>query len=63
LVLEKTRKPKWVFKHADRLGAKYCAIIGTEEFENKEVQIKDLGSGEQEKVSMDGLSAWSEEAN
>jgi len=61
LVLEKTRKTKWVFKHADRLGAKYCAIIGTQEFENQEVNIKNLGDGEQTKVKVDALSEWVEE--
>ena len=61
LVLEKTKKTKWVFKHADRLGAKYCAIIGTEEFENKEVNIKNLEDGEQKKVSVTELSSWVEE--
>jgi len=60
LVLEKTKKAKWVFKHADRLGAKYCAIIGTEEFENKQVNIKNLADGEQTKVLVEGLSAWVE---
>lgn len=57
LVLEKTKKLKWVFKYADRLGAKYCAVIGAEEFENKQVQIKNLADGEQEKVDMDALAA------
>lgn len=57
LVLE-DKKTKWVFKHADRLGAKYCAIIGSEEFANGEVAIKDLSVGEQQKVSIDDLSSW-----
>ena len=63
LVLEKTKKTKWVFKHADRLGAKYCAIIGTEEFENKQVNIKNLEDGEQNKVAIDNLAVWAEDAN
>jgi histidyl-tRNA synthetase len=57
LVLEK-KKTKWVFKHADRIGAKYCAIIGSQEFENGEVSIKDLMGGEQQNVSVEGLADW-----
>jgi histidyl-tRNA synthetase len=57
LVLE-NKKTKWVFKHADRLGARYCAIIGSEEFANNQVAIKDLAGGEQESVSVDDLASW-----
>jgi len=58
LVLDKTKKMKWVFKHADRLHAKYCAIIGSEEFTNNEVAMKDLESGAQEKISITDLASW-----
>ena len=57
LILEK-KKTKWVFKHADRIGAKYCAIIGSQEYENGEVAIKDLTLGEQQNVSIEGLNDW-----
>lgn len=57
LVLE-SKKTKWVFKHSDRIGAKYCAIIGSEEYENGEVSIKDLQMGEQSNVSVDSLEEW-----
>ena len=62
LVLEKNKKSKWVFKHADRLGAKYVAIIGSEEFENEQVAIKNLQDGEQSKISMNELSKWVEDS-
>jgi histidyl-tRNA synthetase len=57
LILE-PKKTKWVFKHADRIGAKYCAIIGSEEYENGEVAIKDLTAGEQSNVNIEGLDDW-----
>jgi histidyl-tRNA synthetase len=57
LVLE-SKKTKWVFKHADRIGAKYCAIIGSQEYENGEVAVKDFATGEQHNVSIEGLSDW-----
>jgi histidyl-tRNA synthetase len=57
LVLE-SKKTKWVFKHADRIGAKYCAIMGSQEYENGEVAIKDFITGEQQNVSIEGLSDW-----
>ena len=57
LVLE-NKKTKWVFKHADRVGARYCAVVGSQEFENGEVAIKDLSAGEQMTINVDSLSAW-----
>jgi len=59
MILE-DKKTKWVFKHADRIGAKYCAIIGSKELENGEVAIKDLVAGEQESVRLEALGAWVE---
>jgi histidyl-tRNA synthetase len=57
VVLE-SKKPKWVFKHADRIGAKYCIIVASAEYENGEVSIKNLQNGEQQLVRIDSLSDW-----
>jgi histidyl-tRNA synthetase len=57
IVLEK-KKPKWVFKHADRLKAKYCLIVGKDEFEKGEVSIKDMVEGDQSSVKIEELSDW-----
>jgi len=57
LVLEE-KKTKWVFKHADRLDARYCLIIGSDEAASGEVSIKDLSGGEQVKVKLDELESW-----
>ena len=57
VVLE-DRKPKWCFKHADRIGAKNCCIVAPQEYENGEVSIKDLDSGEQSAVKIDELAEW-----
>jgi len=62
VVLEK-KKPKWVFKHADRIGAKYCVIVAPSEFEDGAVSIKDLTVGEQKAVSIDSLGSWVEEVS
>lgn len=59
VVLE-AKKPKWVFKHADRLGAKYCVVVGADEFANGMVAVKDLGAGEQSAVKIDGLVEWAQ---
>ncbi|KAG7355747.1 hypothetical protein IV203_000433 [Nitzschia inconspicua] len=61
LVLE-NKKAKWAFKHADRLGAKFCAIIGSEEYANNEVAIKNLHLGEQTTVPIGNLSTWARES-
>lgn len=60
VVLE-DKKPKWVFKHADRLGAKFCVVVGADEYERGEVAIKDLGAGEQANVRIDALGEWTAE--
>jgi histidyl-tRNA synthetase len=57
LVLE-PKKPKWCFKHAHRIGAKYCAIVGADEYANGEVSIKDLVDGDQGAVKIAGLVDW-----
>jgi histidyl-tRNA synthetase len=57
VVLE-DRKVKWVFKHADRLGAKFCIVVGQTEFENSEVSVKDLIGGGQQTIKFDALDDW-----
>ena len=59
LVLE-DKKPKWCFKHADRIGAKYCAIVGSDEFAKGEVSIKNLMVGEQNAVKIAELGEWAQ---
>lgn len=62
VVLER-KKTKWVFKHANRIGARFCAIIGSREFEDKEVSIKDMESGEQQNVKLHDLADWASNAS
>ena len=59
-VILENKKAKWVFKHADRIGAQYCFIVGAEEIANGEVSVKDLSEGKQESVKIDELSQWAE---
>lgn len=54
LVLEK-RKMKWVFKHADRIGARYVVLVGGKEAENGCVSVKDMETGEQMEVKMENV--------
>lgn len=44
---ESTRKPRALFKSADRAGATYALIIGEEEANAATVTVKDLGTGNQ----------------
>jgi histidyl-tRNA synthetase len=54
------KKPKWVFKHADRLGARYCVVVGADEYANGQVAVKNLGQGSQVVVSIEGLGEWAQ---
>ena len=49
LVLE-DKKMKWVFKHAERIGARRLVLVGPEEWSRKMVKIKDLETGEESEV-------------
>jgi len=57
IVLEK-KKPKWVFKHADRLQATNVAFVAPDEYANGEVSMKNLETGEQSPIKIDSLSEW-----
>ena len=62
VVLDASKKAKWAFKHADRLGAKYCFIAGADEYENgRQISVKDLTLGTQETVAIDGLAEWTQQ--
>jgi histidyl-tRNA synthetase len=49
------RGMKGQMKDADRSGARYAAIIGDEELAAGDVTLRDLSSGEQERLPMDSL--------
>lgn len=46
---------KGQMKQADRCGASYALIMGSDELAAKEVTLKDLQSGEQKKISFEAL--------
>ena len=57
LVLEQ-KKVKWAFKHADRLGAEYIAILAPDEAARGLVRIKRLSDGEQVELPAEELADW-----
>ena len=54
LVLE-DKKLKWVFKHAERVGAKRLVLLAPDEWSRKMVKIKDLDTGEESEISISEL--------
>jgi len=54
LVLEDKRM-KWVFKHAERTGAKRLVLVMPEEWGNGKVRVKDLESGDERDVDFGEL--------
>lgn len=60
VVLEK-KKPKWVFKHSDRIQSRFVVIVAPDEIANGEVSIKNLETGEQSAVKIDELDKWGSE--
>jgi histidyl-tRNA synthetase len=57
LVLE-AKKPKWVFKHADRIGVGYVALFDAREADKGLVRVKRLTDAEQEEVPIAELPQW-----
>ena len=56
LVLE-DEKMKWVFKHAERIGARRLVLLGPDEWSRKMVKIKDLELGKEAEVPLDLISS------
>jgi len=54
LVLE-DKKLKWVFKHAERVGAKRLVLLAPDEWSRKMVKIKDLDTGEESEISLNDI--------
>lgn len=50
-----SRKPKWVFQKADKLGAGTVIMIASDEHVNNEATVKTLDSGEQSKVQYEDI--------
>ena len=51
LVLE-DKKMKWVFKHAERIGAKRLVLVAPDEWSRKKIKVKDLETGEESEISL-----------
>ncbi len=45
-------------RHADRLGARFTAVLGPDEAARAAVALRDMRSGEQEEVAQDAAAAW-----
>ena len=52
------RNMKGQFKYADRIGAKYCIVLGDDEIASSEATIKNMQSGEQTKVAFDEIQTY-----
>ncbi|WP_223591216.1 histidine--tRNA ligase [Neobacillus bataviensis] len=49
------RKIKAQFKAADRLKAKYVAILGDDELKNNKINVKNMATGEQEEIALESF--------
>jgi histidyl-tRNA synthetase len=52
---------KTQLKHADRIGARFAALIGEKELSSSVATVRDMMSGEQTEVPLDGAAAWLQE--
>ncbi|HET7628353.1 MAG TPA: histidine--tRNA ligase [Bacillales bacterium] len=55
------KKVKAQFKNADRLNAKFVAVLGEDELAKGEINIKNLATGDQETTSLDTLVSYLKE--
>jgi histidyl-tRNA synthetase len=49
------RKIKGQFKAADRVKAKFVAVLGDDELKNEVINLKDMTSGEQKEIKLDSF--------
>lgn len=49
-VIMESKKMKWAFKHADRLGAKWLVLLAPDEYNNGQIRVKSLQDGTQKDV-------------
>jgi histidyl-tRNA synthetase len=52
---------KTQLKHADRIGARYAALIGEKELGAGAATVRDMTSGEQAQVPLDEVASWLQE--
>ena len=52
------KKLKWVFKQADKIGAGYVIIVGSDEWARGEVGVKNLATGEQSCVKLEAIGEY-----
>jgi len=45
-------------EYANKIGVKYVGILGADELQNNAISVKDMGSGEQIRVSLDNLAEY-----
>ena len=58
LVLE-PKKSKWIFKHADRCGARFVVLVAPDEWaDGEKVVVKNLAESSQEAVPLADLADW-----
>lgn len=55
------RKIKAQFKAADRIQAKYVAVLGEDELKANQINIKSMDSGEQQQVDLDSVIGYLKE--
>jgi histidyl-tRNA synthetase len=58
VILDSSKKTKWVFKYANRIGVENVVIIGKDEWTNGEVSIKFLSEGTQISMKIPELADW-----
>lgn len=58
VILDSSKKAKWVFKYGDRIGAQNVVIVGPDEWAKGEVSIKRLSEGTQVSTKVSELEAW-----
>ena len=53
-----SRSLKAQFKYADKLGAEYVAVIGSDELSENEITVKNMASGKSERIKINDLYAY-----
>ena len=52
------KKLKAKFKYADKLEIPYVIVMGEDEIKSGEITLKDMKTGEEEKLPIDEVERW-----
>jgi len=52
------RSLKAQMKYANKINARYVAVLGEEEIKSRKIKVKDMNKGSEEEIDLDALAGY-----